>query len=119
MYLEVRNDSLEPVAVVNQPRMESSLSDETGKRVAPSMLPMAGQYESQWAVIPRDATLHSDRHATVGVPEKKRNGSMAVGGNSWGLRSGKYVLILRVLFEREADAPQNQWVGELTCRPWR
>ncbi len=33
---------------------------------------------------------------------------MEMGGGSWDLHAGKYALMVRVLFQREVDAPQNQ-----------
>jgi hypothetical protein len=88
MYLELRNDSLEPVAVTYQPRLEARLTDEASKAIEPSEFPMSGPIpKPQWAVIPRGAglRLRIDMQ-TVGVPEKKSGKALvAVGGHSWAL----------------------------------
>jgi hypothetical protein len=117
VYLELRNDSLEPVAVVNAPRVEASLAETGGNPVSPSMFPMGGPIPNpQWAVIPREATLQLRIDSqTVAVPEKQDGlALMAVAGHSWSLRPGSYVLKLRVIFEHEVDAPPNQWTGVLS-----
>ena len=120
LYLELRNGSLEPIAVIDQPRIEARLTDEAGKAIEPSEFPMSGPIPNpQWAVIPRGAVLRLRIDMqTVGVPEKKSGKALvAVGGHSWALAAGEYVLRLRVLLERKAGAPVNQWVGELTLPP--
>jgi hypothetical protein len=120
VYLELRNDSLEPIAVTDQPRIEARLTDEAGPAIKPSGLPMSGPIPNpQWAVIPRGAVLRLRIDMqTVGAPERKSGKALvAVGGHSWALAAGKYLLRLRVLLERKAGAPVNQWVGELTLPP--
>jgi hypothetical protein len=117
VYLELRNESLEPIAVIDQPRIEGRLTDESGKALDPSEFPMSGPIpDPQWAVIPRGAALRFRIDMrTVGLPEKKSGKVLlAAGGHSWALPAGRYLLRLRVLFERETGAPQNQWVGALT-----
>lgn len=120
VYLELRNDSLEAIAVIDQPRIEARLTDEAGKTIEPSEFPVSGLIPNpQWAVIPRGAVLRLRIDMqTVGVPEKKSGKALvAVGGRSWALAAGNNVLRLRVLLERKAGAPVDQWVGELTLPP--
>ena len=120
VYLELRNDYLGPIAVIDQPRVEAGLTDEAGKVVEPFEQPMSGPIPNpQWAVIPRGAALRLRIDMqTVGVPEKKSGKALlAAGGHSWPLAAGRYVLRLRVQSQPQADAPQDQWVGELTLPP--
>lgn len=81
---------------------------------------MSGPIPSpQWAVIPRDAYIgfRVDTQ-TAGVPTKEHGMALiAVGGKMWALRAGKYVLEIALVFKSEADAPPNQWVGELELPP--
>lgn len=116
VYLELRNHSLNPVAVINQPRIHAELFDSAGKPVSTSDYPASGPIPNpQWAVIPRDAYIgfRIDMQ-TVGVPTRKHGMALiAVGGRSWGLRAGEYVLKTALVFKYEKDGPQNQWVGEL------
>jgi hypothetical protein len=116
VYLELRNDSLEPIAVTDEPRVEAGLRDEAGKVVEPFEQPMSGPSpNAQWAVIPRGAVLRLRIDMqTVGVPEKKTGlALLAAGGRSWVLGAGNYALKLRALFESEAVSG-NQWIGALT-----
>lgn len=54
----------------------------------------------------------------VGLPTREHGMALiAVGGKSWGLRAGEYVLKTVLVFKKEEDAPQNQWVGELELPP--
>lgn len=120
VYLELKNHSLDLVAVTNQPRIHAELYDSSGKPVSTSDFPMSGPIPNpQWAVIPRDAYIgfRVDMQ-TVGVPTRKHGMALlAVGGKMWGLRAGKYVLEIALVFKNEEDAPQNQWVGELELPP--
>jgi hypothetical protein len=120
VYLELRNHSFNPVAVTNQPQVHAELFDAAGKPVSTSGFPMSGPIPgSQWGVIPRDAYIgfRIDMQ-TVGVPTRDQGMALlAVGGKSWGLRAGEYVLKTEIVFKQEEDAPQNQWVGELELPP--
>lgn len=120
VYLELRNYSLNPVAVTNQPQIHADIFDSVGKQVITSAFPMSGPIPSpQWAVIPRDADIgfRIDMQ-TVGVPTREQGMALiAIGGKSWGLRAGEYVLKTAVVFKEEEGAPQNQWVGELELPP--
>ena len=120
VYLELRNDSSEPVTITDQPGIEARLWNNGAKPIEPSGLPMSGPIPNpQWAVIPRGGTLRLRIDMqTVGVPEKKSGKALlAVGGHSWALAAGEYVLGIGVRSQRVANAPPNQWVGELTLRP--
>lgn len=120
VYLELRNHSLKPVAVTNQPQTHAELFHSAGKPVSTSGMWISGPIPSpQWAVIPRDAYIgfRIDME-TVGVPTGEHGMALiAVGGKSWGLRAGEYVLKTTLVFKKEDDGPQNQWVGELELPP--
>jgi hypothetical protein len=120
VYLELRNHSLNPVAVTNQPETHVELFDSAGKPVSTSGMRISGPIpRPQWAVIPRDAYVgfRIDMQ-TVGVPTREHGMALiAVGGKSWGLRAGEYVLKTTLVFKKEEDAPPNQWVGELELPP--
>jgi hypothetical protein len=120
VYLELRNHSLDPVAVTNQPQIDAALFDSTGKTISSSSFPMSGPNPNpQWAVIPRDAYLgfRIDMQ-TVGVPLREHElALLAVGDKSWGLSSGTYLLKITLIFQKKEDAPHNQWAGELKLPP--
>jgi hypothetical protein len=116
VYLELRNHSLNPVAVTNQPQIHAEIFDSAGRPVNTSDFPMSGPIPNpQWAVIPRDAYLgfRIDMQ-TVGVPTREHGIALiAIGDKTWGLRSGKYMLQIALVFKNEKNGVQNQWVGEL------
>jgi hypothetical protein len=120
VYLELRNHSVNPVAVTNQPRVNAELFDVAGKPVSSSDFPLSGPIPNpQWALIPRDAYLgfRIDMQ-TVGVPTREQGMALiAIGGKSWGLRAGEYVLKAALVFKKEDGAPQDQWIGELELPP--
>jgi len=120
VYPELRNHSLDPVAVTNQPQTHAELYDSSGKPVSTSGLPMSGPIPSpQWGVIPRDAYLgiRVDMQ-TLGVPTRERGTVLlAVGGKPWELRAGKYLLKATITFKDDKDGPPNRWVGELALPP--
>jgi hypothetical protein len=116
VYLELRNHSLNPVAVTNQPRVHAELFDSAGKPVITSAFAMGGPMPiPQWAVIPREAYIGFRIDIqTVDVPTREQGMALiAVGGKTWKIRAGKYVLEIALVFTYEEDGPQNQWVGEL------
>jgi hypothetical protein len=116
VYLELRSHSLNPVAVTNQPQTHAELFDTAGRPVTPSGSSMSGPIAlPQWAVMPQDAYMgfRIDMQ-TVGVPTREHGKALiAVGGKSWELKAGEYVLKTALVFRKEEDAPNNQWVGEL------
>jgi hypothetical protein len=115
IFLELRNHSLNPIAVINQPQIHAELIDAAGESVIVSGSAGGAMPSRQWAVMPRDAYLgfRIDME-TVGVPTREHGMVLlATGGKSWGLRVGKYVLTIRVVFKNEEDGPANQWVGEI------
>jgi hypothetical protein len=120
VYLELRNDSLDPVAVVNQPRVNAELLDSSGQLVAASGASVGGPMPiPQWAVIPRAAYVgfRIDMQ-TVGVPVREHGTALlAVGGEEWRLRPGRYVLKAAVVFESREGGPSGQWVGTMEPPP--
>ena len=120
VYLELKNHTLNPIAVINQPRVQAELFDTVGKPVSTSGFSMSGPIPNpQWAVIPREAYIgfRIDMQ-TVGVPPREHGMVLlAVGGKTWGLGAGAYVLEIALAFENEEDAPPHQWAGELVVPP--
>ena len=120
LYLELRNHSFVPVAVLNQPEVRAELHDSSGKPVSTTSFPTSGPSPSpQWAVIPRDAYIgfRIDMQ-TVGLPTREQGRALlAVGGKTWGLGAGEYLLETVLTFGRKEDGPTNQWVGELKLPP--
>jgi hypothetical protein len=121
VYLELKNQSLKPITVSNQPKVRAELFDSAGKPAAPSGISISGPIpDPQWATIPRDAYLgfRIDMQ-TAGVPTRERGMALiAVGGKGWKLMAGEYVLMASIVFEKESDV-QNQWVGVLQLPPAR
>jgi hypothetical protein len=120
VYLELRNHSLNPVAVINQPQIQAELFDSAGKAVGTVGFPISGPLpERQWVVIPGDASidLRLDMQ-NVGLPTRESGMALlSVGGKMWGLRAGNYRLEVEAIFKKEEDAPPNQWVGQLKLPP--
>lgn len=119
VYLELRNYSLKPVAVTNQPQIHAELFDSSGKPVITSGSAGGPMPIPQWAVIPRDAYIgfRIDMQ-TVGVPIREHGKALiAIGGKTWELRAGKYLLEIMPVFKKEEDGPENQWVGEIELPP--
>ncbi|MCG8417116.1 MAG: hypothetical protein MJE77_04130 [Proteobacteria bacterium] len=120
VHVELKNHTLNPVAVISHPRIQPELFDSAGKPVSVSGFSMSGPSPiPQWAVIPRDAYigLRVDMQ-TVGVPTRKHGMAvLAVGGKAWQLGAGAYVLEIALAFKKQEDAPPNQWVGELALPP--
>ena len=120
VYAELRNHSLNPIAVTNQPRVHAELFDASGNPMTPAGFSMSGPIpQPQWAVIPRDAYLgFRIDNQIVGLPTREHGMALlAVGNKSWGLGAGKYVLKVNLVFKKEEYAPPNQWVGELELPP--
>ena|SRR5215207_3845542 len=120
IHLELRNHSSTPVAVINQPEVRAELYDSSGRPVDTLGYPMSGPIPgAQWAAIPRDSYLgfRVDMQ-TVGVPTREQGMALiAVGGRTWRVEAGTYVLETAVVFERREEGPANQWVGELELPP--
>lgn len=118
--LELRNDSFYPIAVINQPRVHAELFDSSGNAVSSLGFPMGGPIPGpQWAVIPGYAYVgfRLDMQ-TVGVPTREQEMVLiAVGGKTWRVKAGKYVLKSALVFIKKEDGPQNQWGGELELPP--
>jgi hypothetical protein len=116
VYLELKNNSPRLLGVTNQPRIQPVVLTSTGKAVGTAGMSMNGPEPSlQWAVIPPDSYVgYRVDMQTAGVPTREHGTAlMAVGGVSWLLPSGKYVLKATVVFDEQRDGPHNQWVGEL------
>jgi hypothetical protein len=119
VYLEIRNHSLNPVAVTNQPQIHAELFDSSGKPVITSGSANGPMPISQWAVIPPDAYIgfRIDMQ-TVGIPTREHGVALiAVGGKSWEVRAGDYALKIALEFKNEEDGPKTQWVGNLDLPP--
>jgi len=120
VHVELRNHTPNPIAVTDQPRVHAELLDPAGNQISPVGFSMSGPIPMpQWAVIPRDAYVgfRIDMQ-TVGVPTREHGMALlAVGDKSWGLGAGKYLLKAILVFRKEKDAPENQWVGELVLPP--
>jgi hypothetical protein len=120
VYLELQNYFFDPVAVTNQPEIRAELLDSSGSPVGTSALSMSGPIpEPQWGVIPRDAYIgfRVDMQ-TVGVPMREHGVALlALGGKSWELKVGEYVLTTTLVCQEREDAPPNQWVGDLELPP--
>jgi hypothetical protein len=119
VYLELRNLSFDPVAVTNLPEAHAELFDSAGKPVGTSDFPVSGPLPArQWAVIPQDAYigLRIDMR-NVGVPATHGTTLVAIGGKSWGLAAGDYVLKTTLVFNKDEAGPEHQWVGKLTLPP--
>jgi hypothetical protein len=120
VYLELRNDSPEPIAMTDRPRVGVCLADRKGNAVSPAHLPMSGPVpNAQAAVIPRAAALRVRVDMqTVGVPPKETGMVLlALGGQSWTLSAGEYMLTVNVTFDSVPGAPPNRWSGRLKVPP--
>jgi len=120
VYLELKNISLNPIAVTNQPDTHAELSDPAGKPIRTmDYLTSGPSHAPQWAVIPPDVYVgfRIDMQ-TVGIPTSAhRTALLAVGDKGWALKAGTYVLTTTVVFERQREGPTNQWVGQLQLPP--
>jgi hypothetical protein len=116
VYLELLNCAYHPRALTDRPEIRAALLDSAGNALQPAGVAASGPVPpAQWAVIPRDGYigLRID-HRNFGVPAKpQRVALLALGAGGWMLGAGTYSLELAARFERVADGPENQWVGEL------
>src|SRR5688572_13876502 len=116
IYLELKNEGFNPIAVINNPEITAELRDSSGNQVDTLTYSANGPSPlRQWGVIPGAAYLsfRIDTRSS-GVPTRDQGMVLlALGGRRWGLRSGSYVLKATALFKAEDDGPPNQWVGEL------
>lgn len=120
VYLELKNHSFDPIAVPNQPLIHSELFDTSGKPISTKGYPASGPIPiPQWAIVPRDAYIgfRVDMQI-VGVPTREQGMVLlAIGGKNWEVRAGAYELKTALVFKKEDEGPQNQWVGELELPP--
>ena len=120
VYLEIRNDGFDPVAVFNQPEITSEVYDPSGTPVPTLKSGANGPRQvRQWAVIPHSSYIGLRIDAQTGAVLTREHGMvlLALGGRRWGLKPGSYVLKATALFKDEKDGPANQWVGELDLPP--
>ena len=70
-------------------------------------------------MIPRDAYIGFRVDVQTGGVPTREHGKvlLAIGGKSWELRAGNYVLQATVTLKDEEDGPQGRWVGELDLPP--
>ena len=120
LYLELLNHSFDPLAVTNQPSILAELVDSFGQPVHTVAYPASGPIPiREWAMIPRGAYVgfRIDMQ-TVGLPTREQGLILlAVGGITWRLGTGKYVLKTTAIFNTDANGPPNQWLGELKLPP--
>lgn len=126
VQLELRNASLSPLTFTNQPKLTTQLLDAGGMAVPQSHAPMSGPIPyPQMATLPRDAYIgFRVDMTTVGVPVKD-SALLAVGGNCWNLKPGRYAFQARLISEQHRkpiSAPSSrrassllpiQWTGEM------
>jgi len=120
VYVELVNQSLKPVSVINHPQIRAELLNSSGISVDTSGFAVTGPVPlPQWAVIPRDAYIGFRIDIqTMGVPTREHGVVLlALGGKSWELKAGHYVLKTTLMCGEEKSGPQNQWVGELALPP--
>jgi len=116
VHMETLNRSFDSITITNQPAIRAELVDDAGKEIQTVAYPASGPIPPpQWAVVPHDAYVgfRIDMQ-TVGVPSKEqRMVLLAVGGITWRLSTGRYLLKTTAIFKNDVDGPANQWVGEL------
>ena len=116
VYLELRNHSLNPIALTNQPQITAELYDSSGQPVSTSGFFSNGPSPiKQWAVVPRDAYvgLRVDMQ-TAGIPAKEhKRVFLGIDGRTWELSTGSYLLRSTASFKHDETGPPNQWTGEL------
>jgi len=120
VHLELRSHLQDPVAVPVPPRIHARLFDPAGRPLGAAGIARSGPVpEPRWAVIPRDAYVgfRIDLQS-VGVPARGQGVALlAVGGESWELGAGRYVLKVAVASENQGETPPGRWVGELELPP--
>ena len=120
VYLELLNQSFDPVAITNQPAVLAKLIDSFGQPVDTVAYPSSGPIPvPEWAMIPRDAYVgfRIDMQ-TVGLPTREQGMILlAVGGITWRVGTGKYLLKTTAVFKTDVNGPPNQWLGELKLPP--
>jgi hypothetical protein len=117
VYLELRNSSPFPVALIDQPAVLAQLRDSSGNPVDTSGIWISGpQPVPQWAQIPQDAYVGFRIDTQIaGAPTREQGFVLvAVGGNAWELGVGEYVLSATIGHKGSDDGPDNQWVGQLS-----
>lgn len=120
VYLEIRNERFDPIALTNQPEIRSEVYDRSGTAVPTLQFFANGPRQvRQWAVIPTGAYVGLRIDAQTGTVPTREHGMvlLAVGGRRWGLKPGNYLLKATALFKSDQDGPANQWVGELELPP--
>lgn len=121
IFLELRNHSLDPIAVIDQPEFRADLRDAVSAVPikAPDLLVSGPIPIPQWAVIPRDAYtgIRVDIR-TLGVATREHGlALLALNGKAWHVSAGDYLLRATLVCSRRPDGPVNQWVGELELPP--
>ena len=114
VVLELDNVSTQPVSITNQPNIIAQLFDSAKTEVTTAGFPMSGPIPfAQTAVVPRDAYVgFRIDMPTVGVPTKGE-ALLAVGGRTWGLKQGDYILKAALMGEKSDQVSDGQWVGQL------
>lgn len=116
VYLDVKNHSVDALAVINQPEIHAELYDSSGNSVNTTGISGNGPGPGpQWVVVPRDASvaLRVDMRARAIPLKEHKRVFLGLGGKTWNIGAGKYLLEAKAVFAPELTGPANQWTGEL------
>jgi hypothetical protein len=121
VFLELKNHSPDPVALIDQPELRADLYDaSSGVSIgAPDLIGSGPIPIPQWAVIPRDAYagIRIDVR-TLGVPTREQGVALlALDRKAWHLSVGRYLLRATLISTQRPNGPVDQWVGELELPP--
>lgn len=120
IYLELRNNSFDPITVTNQPKIHAELLDRVGKTVGRSGMAIEGPAPTQqWAVIPRDGYIgfRIDMQ-NVDMPTREQGKVLvALGDKCWRVGVGSYRLETAVTFAKDETGREHSWTGELELPP--
>ncbi|MPZ45841.1 MAG: hypothetical protein GEV05_21135 [Betaproteobacteria bacterium] len=120
IHAELKNEALESIVLTSQPRCDARLSDAAGTPVPVAGFPSSGPMPApHWAMVPPEAYigLRIDTRAAA-IPTRERALALvAVGGRSWALGAGVYVLSVALAFEEQNSGPERQWLGTLDLPP--
>ena len=120
VHAELKNETLEPIVLTSQPRCDARLLDAAGTPVQAAGFPSSGPMPSpHWVTVPPDAYvgLRIDMR-TAAIPTRERGQALvALGGRTWALGAGSYVLSATLTFDAQGNGSQRQWLGMLDLPP--